>query len=45
MSDQREDINDGPPFFSNWKGLYVFVLLFELVLIFLFIAITNYFGI
>lgn len=34
-----------PPFFSNWKKMYVFVLLFELLLIILFIAITQKFGV
>lgn len=42
--DQKQDINDKPPFFNKWKGLYAFVLLFEVVLILLFIWITKSFG-
>jgi len=36
-----EIINDKPPFFKKWSGLYIFILLFELALIILFIWITN----
>jgi len=33
-----------PPFFSSWKKLYVFVLLFEVGLILIFFLITKQFS-
>jgi len=43
MSKKEEEskLADSPPFFKNWKGLYLFILLFELGLILFFIWITN----
>ena len=41
MENKTEDLQEKPPFFKNWRGLYTFILLFELALILLFIFITN----
>tara|TARA_B110000046_G_scaffold88676_2_gene96800 strand:+ start:38202 stop:38330 length:129 start_codon:yes stop_codon:yes gene_type:complete len=35
---------ENPPFFKEWKGLYTFVLVFEVVLILIFIWISNTSG-
>ncbi|NOG58127.1 MAG: hypothetical protein HND54_10370 [Bacteroidetes bacterium] len=44
MENKPNDINDKPPFFKKWSGLYLFILGFELFLILLFIWITNTFN-
>jgi hypothetical protein len=33
-----------PPFFSSWRKLYIFVLLFEVALILIFLLITNLYS-
>lgn len=38
-----ESINEKPPFFKKWSGLYIFLLVFQLLLILIFIWITNTF--
>tara|TARA_B100000508_G_C11439462_1_gene267935 strand:+ start:863 stop:994 length:132 start_codon:yes stop_codon:yes gene_type:complete len=40
----KELENDRPPFFKRWKDLYFFVFLFEVVLVVLFIWITNLYA-
>ena len=41
--ENKEEIGR-PPFFKEWKGLYLFVILFEIALIIAFILITNTFS-
>lgn len=44
MSNELEDLENKPPFFKNWKGLYAFVLIFEVVIVLLFIVLTKFFS-
>jgi len=37
-------LEEKPPFFKEWKGLYTFILVFELLLILIFIWISNTYG-
>jgi hypothetical protein len=39
--EKKNKLEDAPPFFKEWKGLYLFILAVEVVLILLFILITN----
>jgi len=34
-------LEERPPFFKKWSGLYTFILVFEIILILIFIWITN----
>jgi len=42
-NEKKEKLDDGPPFFKKWSGLYIFILVVELILILFFIWITNTF--
>jgi hypothetical protein len=44
MENKPADINEGPPFFKKWSGLYLFILGFEIALILVFIWITNFYN-
>ncbi len=44
MSKSEGSEHEAPPFFKDWKGLYAFVLIFELALILLFVLITQSLG-
>jgi len=37
-------LEEKPPFFKEWKELYTFILVFELLLILIFIWISNTYG-
>ncbi|MEQ8910031.1 MAG: hypothetical protein RIC95_12610 [Vicingaceae bacterium] len=39
--EKETKLADSPPFFKQWKGLYLFILAVEIVLILFFIWITN----
>ena len=39
--EKEKKLADSPPFFSSWKGLYLFILAVEVALILFFILITN----
>jgi len=45
MEKNKEITEEKPPFFKAWKGLYAFILIVELVLILLFILMTNSYSI
>jgi len=38
---EGSSIEEKPPFFKKWKGLYLFLIVFELLLILFFIWLTN----
>jgi len=40
MEKQPEILEEGPPFFSNWNKLYVFIICFQLALIAFFTWMT-----
>jgi hypothetical protein len=39
--EKQNKLSESPPFFKDWKGLYLFILCFEVALILFFIWITN----
>tara|TARA_R110002072_G_scaffold112894_4_gene242022 strand:- start:167 stop:304 length:138 start_codon:yes stop_codon:yes gene_type:complete len=43
MENKVEKLKESPPFFKKWSGLYLFLLFFELLLILIFIWMTNSF--
>lgn len=44
MEKEENILEEKPPFFSNWKKLYVFIIAFEVVLMGLFYWMTVSFN-
>lgn len=40
----RATFEDRPPFFNTWNGLYLFVLAFQIIIIFVFYLFTKYYA-